>query len=498
MAIPAITQQVVTEETWTEDWSGGFRGDYWQANMWQAPLTDLTVEGVNNTDATQIEPGAHPNVEVLSDQILGSFLRMGRTWPRADHPGEYGWAGLHTRTFWDPAHPASCSFKMRFGAAPDADSYGCGFGSPYTGEAVCRMMWSEGDNGMSRSFSGSWPGADIPYGTVIDVQVEYLPSGGSPYDSYVRCRISTDGGATWRDWIYRNNVEAGTPGGRHLRCPFSWYWYIGDNAYLDIGAVTFTGKPMCGAGDFIGWTGRWDLTDVAVVSYGEGVNPIGGVVGRDALGAEVYNINLEALGVPRPLGETLDADWIATSPIYAVPAGQRVRNIKLELYNGLNEHAGAEPPRVFVRYASDGSLVPDSIVTGNSAGLTAGTEWAFQPYFDSSETARAFLREILPVGVIDEDFYLEVAGTSHALGATMVTHHAEPRAGGVWVGWEPYSSEPVGTGPVRVGAQRHATDAAGALRIRTSQGVIGVALQEPDATTPVRVRTGSGTYGLVP
>jgi hypothetical protein len=263
--------------------------------------------------------------------------------------------------------------------------------------------------------ANGWPVAEYEVGT-----------GKLTYDSYFARRALA---GTSPPQIYSYGYGSG-----HTWAVASRYWWpfslTFGNGDVDVGPITFTGRRIWGACDALGWLSEWDLqVDGGPPSWGAwlsdphfydlgGLSPGTGAV-LDMLGGAVpANTSFHAHGPDLfpAAGWHFDKLW------WNAPLGK------------------ANPSRLSlcVRYSDDDSLVPDSIIPGNSGNLIGSV-----PYRDPGFSApdKGYWNDVQGEFPLDQvvgldgipygrAVYLDVAGSS---GASPVVASAQPRLGGVWV-----------------------------------------------------------------
>jgi hypothetical protein len=489
--------------TLVEDWSGDL--SRWDENpeAWGAnPNHNLPLRAIRPNDGA----------------MGGAYLRLGANDLVTAHSS---WT--QTLALFDQTQPITTKFRFRY---TWASHLWAALGLPlYNGEAIYDGLTSEaaGSFGMYQNFFA------LTSGDIVDVEQEWAPATWT-----LRTRVAKNGGA-WSGWNTHTNsahipliYNLSSARGASALWPTPAPYFISfTGARLDLGAVRIAGVPMWGAEDFMGWdeTAGWTLTGAGYVTGDDGSNVLGGLTGRESNGLEFIDHNLFANWGHVHSGASITADWLGQSPIVGLASGCRYKDLSFHAYN-----VGADRLRIRVRDAATGALLPDAQVPGNSTGIISSApavpaadhvQGATSGYVgrlplklrcDSPGTQRISLAGV-PEGT---EVYLEVEGHADASDGTYVN---QARLGFVSVSFEPPATTTTTTtaaptttttpapgtttttaapttGSVIIGGARLGTDLAGALRLKTSQGVVGLKLGDT-AGAPVRLETSGGRKGLL-
>lgn len=314
---------------------------------------------------------------------------------------EVGWGFQGTaKAFFDHTRGFVWRWRQRV-PTPNWD------GAPWQGQGVVlsgEMSYGGGAaEGYGQFSQGSYPGG---IGNVVDIEQEYLPT-----TKQVRGRWKIGAGA-WSAWETRA-----------LDLSVSFWpvqWWSGgvtDNG-IDLGYVRLAGTRLWGAQDGYGFE-NWTLTNAGIWEAQDSSKIIGGLCGgvspvNDPWGAPI-SLGLDASTPVRAPG----AAFGATSPTVGVPSGSRYAEFRFDL-GGYTEGTA----HVRLRNAADDSLISDTYLPGNAAGLE--TVATALPGSGGNARIRRVSLAGIPQGVqVYVDFQAQNGSTA--------PQYQQPRLGGAWV-----------------------------------------------------------------
>jgi len=395
-----------------ETWTGTNLADRWEPLPLDGPLYAAQY-------AVQPDDGA----------MGGAFLRIGGS------PSNTlaHWGVACSKQLYDHRQAFTVEFKVRMSAS--FISGFCGLGVLYNGEPAYMGVANEGGT-IQYLYDGAVYGQIDPAmtkGQVYTLRFEYNPTN----------QVLS----LYRDGVFKLSHSSTNP----LQGPFSIYLSgTPSTGCLDFGPLTITGTPAYGCVDWVGWE-SWQRTNACVVAGSDSSGALRGLAPQ--LGATVLKgsdnnwyrsiLSKVSATTDKPItganwatywelttapvntlvptwgaienytadgphhqewyskggytvgtyerGQVVDRIVTAPSPVYHRIVGESFGSLLLKARN--RGAGGNTNLKIYVRDASDDSLIPDSEIPGNSAGL-ASTSTALVSVSLSSVTAASIYLDV--------------------------------------------------------------------------------------------------------
>jgi hypothetical protein len=342
--------------SWSEDWTSGILN----LNNW---------EKFAGTESYSLNP---------DDGLMGSgFIRGNITTTAA--------FGLLSNAYFVPGVPCTISTKVRLHSAL----------TPSTTERLWLGMnfyTSEGEYGgvglvdSSITYPQDWKTYWSGSGSGGDFSTTAFS-----YDTVYGIEVTYDGSTTLKFYLNGTLLKTDTlPGAMEM--PFH-IWLAGvsitgtDTGYLDVGAMTVTGASNIWAtasdGAFLPWSGNFanesgNESHWGMASYGGGLT----AQTNYPVWTTIYDTSTKAESVySTGAGNYKLTTFNASSPSIIPPTGKGYDTLKL-----WGQARSGGTLKVYLRYTSDNSLVPDTLVSGNSTGLAYGWPASYDVSAISSST----------------------------------------------------------------------------------------------------------------